>query len=116
MTAELLARGQDRYEIFCAVCHDPTGHGRGVVPSRGFPQPPSFHSERLRNVPSRHIVRVITDGYGVMYAYGDRVPPADRWAIAAYVRALQLSQAAPLDILSSAEVAKLKAQEARRGE
>lgn len=116
MTLALLARGRERYEIFCAVCHDPTGHGQGVVPSRGFPHPPSFHSERLRAVPSRYIVEVITDGYGVMYSYADRVPPTDRWAIAAYVRALQLSQAAPIETLSPADVAALEAQEANHGE
>lgn len=109
LTAALLARGQERYTIYCAVCHDAAGYGDGVVPSRGYPHPPSFHTPRLRQAPSRHFVDVITNGYGVMYAYRDRVPPADRWAIAAYIRALQLSQAAPAAQLTAAEQASLGA-------
>ncbi len=100
MTAELLARGRDRYAIFCQPCHDPAGYGEGAVPAHGYPRPPSFHQARLRAARSSHLVEVITNGHGVMYGYADRVPPADRWAIAAYIRALQLSQAAPVDALS----------------
>lgn len=107
MTPALLERGRERYTIYCAVCHDAAGYGQGVVPSRGFPQPPSFHVERLRKAPTQHFVDVITNGYGVMYAYRDRVQPADRWAIAAYIRALQLSQAAPAARLTAAEQAQL---------
>jgi mono/diheme cytochrome c family protein len=107
ITPALLARGRERYTIYCAVCHDAAGYGNGVVPSRGYPHPPSFHSARLRAAPTRHFVDVITSGFGVMYAYGDRVPPADRWAIAAYIRALQLSQAAPLAALTPAEQSQL---------
>jgi mono/diheme cytochrome c family protein len=99
LTAALLARGQERFDIYCSPCHGYAGDGHGLVPSRGFPQPPSFHSERLRGVPSRHIFDVITNGYGVMYSYAARIPPADRWAIAAYVRALQVSQGARADQL-----------------
>lgn len=95
MTAALLARGQERYAIFCAPCHDTAGYGAGVVPARGYPPPPSFHTPELRAAPESHFVEVITRGYGVMYSYADRVAPADRWAIAAYIRALQLSQHAP---------------------
>lgn len=91
MTLELLARGRDRYGVYCVPCHDPSGSGRGVVPARGFPRPPSFHTARLRAAPSGHIVDVITHGHGVMYSYADRIAPRDRWAIAAYVRALQIS-------------------------
>ncbi|HZZ70313.1 MAG TPA: cytochrome c [Phenylobacterium sp.] len=109
LTPALLARGQARYAIYCAVCHDAAGYGQGVVPSRGYPQPPSFHSARLRAASTRHFVDVITNGYGVMYAYRDRVLPADRWAIAAYIRALQLSQAAPAAKLAPAEQARLAA-------
>jgi mono/diheme cytochrome c family protein len=107
LTPALLARGQERYTIYCAVCHDAAGYGEGVVPSRGYPQPPSFHSPRLRAATSRHFVDVITNGYGVMYAYRDRVAPADRWAIAAYIRALQLSQGAPAAKLAPADQAAL---------
>jgi len=97
MTADLLARGQERFQIFCVPCHDAAGHGRGEIARRAFPNPPSFHSPELRTAPAAHFVAVITEGYGVMYSYADRVPPADRWAIAAYIRALQLSQGATLD-------------------
>jgi mono/diheme cytochrome c family protein len=107
MTAALLARGRERYAIACEPCHDPAGYGQGMIPSRGFPHPPSFHIDRLRDAPSDYLVDVITHGHGVMYSYADRVAPADRWAIAAYIRALQLSQAAPVASLSDDERAKL---------
>lgn len=94
MSLALLARGRERYGIYCSPCHDASGYGRGTVPARGFPQPPSFHDPRLRQAPSSYFVDVITHGHGVMYSYADRVVPADRWAIAAYIRALQLSQGA----------------------
>ena len=92
VTGDLLARGQERYRIFCTPCHGLAGDGEGIVPQRGFPHPPSYHTERLRRAPAAHFFDVITEGYGAMYAYNDRVPPADRWAIIAYIRALQLSQ------------------------
>jgi mono/diheme cytochrome c family protein len=107
MTAALLARGRERYGIYCAVCHDAAGYGHGIVPSRGFPQPPSLHIDRLRQAPSSYFVEVITQGHGAMYSYADRVAPADRWAIAAYIRALQLSQDAPAAALSDGERARL---------
>jgi len=94
VTAELLARGRERYDIFCAPCHGLTGQGEGRVVQRGFPQPPSYLSARLRQAPGRHVFDVITNGYGVMYPYADRVPVADRWAIVAYVRALQAADPA----------------------
>jgi hypothetical protein len=73
-------------------CHSPAGDGDGPVVRRGFPHPPSYHEQRLRDAPDRHFFDVITQGHGVMYSYADRVPPRDRWAIVAYIRALQLSQ------------------------
>lgn len=100
LDAALLDRGQQRFDIFCSPCHDRTGHGNGMIVQRGFPSPPSFHSQRMREAPLRHYVDVITDGYGVMYAYRDRVSVQDRWAIAAYIKALQISQRASLDELS----------------
>jgi len=103
LTAALLQRGRERYAIFCAPCHDLAGFGHGTVPARGFPAPPSFHIARLREAPSSYLVQVITQGHGAMYSYAQRVPPADRWAIAAYIRALQLSQDTPIDRLSSEE-------------
>jgi mono/diheme cytochrome c family protein len=88
----LLHRGQARFEIFCAPCHSIVGDGDGMVARRGFPHPPSFHQARLRDAPDRHFFDVITQGYGVMPPYADRVTPQDRWAIVAYIRALQLAQ------------------------
>ena len=92
VTMQLLRRGQQRYDIYCAPCHSPVGDGDGMVARRGFPQPPSYHLERLRKAPDRHLYDVISSGYGVMASYADRVPPEDRWAIGAYIRVLQLSQ------------------------
>jgi len=91
-TLALLRRGQDRFDAFCAPCHNELGDGRGMIVQRGFPSPPSFHSERLRQLNDEQIYDVITHGYGIMYSYADRVPGSDRWAIIAYIRALQLSQ------------------------
>lgn len=95
MSIALLQRGRERYEIYCMPCHDAAGYGNGRIPSRGFPHPPSLHVQRLRDAPSAYVVNVITHGHGVMYSYADRVAPKDRWAIAAYVKALQLSRDAP---------------------
>ena len=95
MTLALVERGRERFDIFCSVCHGYTGDGDGMVVQRGFPQPPSFHSPRLIAAPDAHFVDVITNGHGVMYSYADRVPVADRWAITAYIRALQKSRMPP---------------------
>lgn len=92
----LLARGQERFDIYCAVCHGPDGYGHGIVVQRGFTAPPSFHDDRLRAATVGHFFNVITHGYGAMYSYADRVDENDRWAIAAYIRALQRSQHATL--------------------
>jgi mono/diheme cytochrome c family protein len=89
VTAALIQRGQERYGIYCEMCHSPTGDGQGAVPSRGFPAPISFVDPRQRALEADHIYDVITKGYGVMYGLGDRIAPADRWAITLYVRALQ---------------------------
>ena len=89
LTPALLDRGQQRYDIYCSMCHGARGEGDGIVVRRGFPPPPSYHLPRLVAAPPGYIVNVITHGHGVMYAYADRVEPADRWAIAAYVKALQ---------------------------
>jgi mono/diheme cytochrome c family protein len=88
----LLERGQERFNIYCSPCHGRVGDGRGMIVERGFPAPPSFHIERLRTVPPGHFFGVITNGHGAMYPYAARVEPRDRWAIAAYIKALQLSQ------------------------
>lgn len=108
LTHSLLKRGHEQFNIYCTPCHGLTGYGNGMVVQRGFPSPPSYHSERLRNAPLRLFYDVITNGYGIMYSYADRVAPADRWAIAAYIRALQLSQSAKLTDLTPAQRAKLE--------
>jgi mono/diheme cytochrome c family protein len=95
-TPALLARGQQRFGIYCAPCHGAAGDGDGMIPRRGFPRPPSYHSARLRAAPAPYIFDVITRGHGVMYGYAARVAPADRWAIIAYIRALQLSRSVEL--------------------
>lgn len=89
LTPALVNRGEQRYGIYCVMCHGARGNGDGVVVQRGFPPPPNFHEARLLAAPASYIVETITHGHGVMYSYADRVAPADRWAIAAYVRALQ---------------------------
>lgn len=105
LTQALLDRGHERYQIYCTPCHDPAGYGNGRIVSRGFPHPPSFHDPRLRTVAPGYVVDVITNGHGVMYSYADRVTSEDRWAIAAYIKALQLSQYAPPDAMVSSKAA-----------
>lgn len=99
ITTALLERGQQRFDIFCSPCHDRTGDGHGMVVQRGFPAPPTYHQHALRKASDRHFYDVITNGYGAMYSYAARVPPSDRWAIVAYIRALQYSRYAPADAL-----------------
>lgn len=109
VTKELLARGQERYNIFCSVCHGLTGQGNGMIVLRGFPPPNSYHSDRLRNAPPGYFFDIITNGYGVMYPYNYRLPDVnDRWAIVAYIRALQLSRNATPDDVSAEERKKLE--------
>jgi len=96
ITRARLARGQERFDIFCSPCHGRLGNGDGMVVERGFRPPPSYHSDRLRAAPVGHFFDVMTNGYGSMPSYASRVPPLDRWAIAAYIRALQRSQEATL--------------------
>ncbi|MDQ6621362.1 MAG: cytochrome c [Pseudomonadota bacterium] len=92
----VLHRGQERFDIFCAPCHSRLGDGDGMIVRRGFPAPPSYHIDRLRTADDRHFFDVISNGYGAMYAYANRIPVQDRWAIVAYIRALQRSQHASL--------------------
>jgi mono/diheme cytochrome c family protein len=89
---ELLQRGEERYAIFCTPCHGLQGDGNGMVAMRGMKPPPSYHQDRLRNVTNGYIYDVVTNGFGAMYGYSAQIPPRDRWAIIAYVRALQLSR------------------------
>ena len=97
VTAEVMARGQERFNVFCSPCHGRTGQGNGMVVQRGFRAPPSYHEDRLRNAPVGYFFDVMTHGFGAMQDYAAQVPVADRWAIAAYIRALQYSQHATVD-------------------
>ena len=96
LSRELLERGRDRYRIFCTPCHGLTGDGRGIVVQRGYRQPPAFNIDRLRAAPVGYFYDVQTKGFGAMMDYSAQIPPADRWAIAAYVRVLQVSQGATI--------------------
>ncbi len=107
-TQMLLARGQERYNIYCSPCHSRTGDGNGIVVQRGYRNPPSFHIERLRTARLGHYVNVIAKGFGAMPDYASQVPAADRWAIAVYIRALQFSQHATLADAPPEEAAKLE--------
>ncbi|MDR9390919.1 MAG: cytochrome c [Trueperaceae bacterium] len=97
VSEDLLRRGQERYDIFCSVCHNYNGDGNGMIVQKGFVQPASFHEQRLLDSPAGYYYNAITNGFGRMYSYASRIPVEDRWAIVAYVRALQLSQNATLD-------------------
>ena len=97
ITRQDLERGRERYNIYCSPCHDYTGSGQGTIVQRGFPPPPSYHVDRLRQAPAGHFFEVMTKGYGTMFSYADRVSPEDRWRIAAYIRALQLSRGATIN-------------------
>ena len=108
ITPALLARGRERFDIFCAPCHSIVGDGDGFVARRGFPHPPSYHTDSLRNASDAHLYAVITYGYGAMYPYATRLAAADRMAVVAYIRALQLSQHAPHDALSPAQRARFE--------
>ena len=96
ITAEVLDRGETNYNIFCSVCHDRLGTGDGMIVRRGYRKPPSYHTDRLRRAPAGYFFDVITNGFGAMPDYAAQIIPADRWAIVAYIRALQLSQNAAL--------------------
>ena len=108
LTREALERGRERYNIFCSPCHDRTGSGNGMIVHRGLKQPPSFHLDRLRQSPIGHFFDVSTQGFGTMYSYASRIPVEDRWAIAAYIRALQLSQNVEFDQLPAEDQGRLK--------
>ena len=110
VTLEVLQRGQERFNIYCAPCHDRAGTGHGIVVQRGFMPPPSFHSDRLRTAPVGHFFDVITNGFGVMPDYRAQIAPRDRWAIVAYIRALQYSQHAPASDVPGGDPTKVPQQ------
>jgi Cytochrome C oxidase, cbb3-type, subunit III len=107
-----LERGRERFNIYCTPCHDYEGNGNGMIVQRGLTHPPSYNVDRLRNEPVGHFVDVMTNGFGKMYSYASRVTPADRWRIAAYIRALQLSQHASIQDVPPDERSKLGASSA----
>lgn len=103
VTKELVDRGQNRFNIYCIVCHGATGNGDGMVVRRGFPKPPTYHDDRLRNAPVGHFFDVMTNGWGKMNSYAAQVSPADRWAIAAYIRTLQMAQSPEMNLKMSGQ-------------
>jgi mono/diheme cytochrome c family protein len=108
-TAAVLARGRERFDIYCSECHGRLGNGDGMIPSRGYRRPPSYHTPLLRRAATGHFFDVITNGFGAMPPYGTMIPRDDRWAIIGYIRALQLSQNATITDLSAEEQTKLTA-------
>lgn len=108
ITLALLQRGRERYGIYCADCHGYTGEGDGMIVQRGFPRPPSYLDAKLAHATDADLERAIRDGYGVMYPFGDRVDAHDRWAIVAYIRALQLSQRVPVERLAPEDLKALE--------
>jgi mono/diheme cytochrome c family protein len=110
VTRQVMERGRQRFEISCAPCHGYAGNGDGMVVQRGFSAPPSLHSDRLRQAPVGHLFEVISNGFGAMPPYAPTVVATDRWAIVAYIRALQLSQAAPLEVVPESARAALEAE------
>ncbi len=114
VTAEVMSRGRERFDIYCSPCHSRVGDGRGMVVRRGFPQAASFHEERLIEKEAGYIFDVATNGFGRMYGYAEQIPVRDRWAIVAYVRALQLSQHATLADVPPKERAELLKKGASR--
>jgi cbb3-type cytochrome c oxidase subunit III len=108
LTPPVMDRGQERFNIYCSPCHGRLGYGNGMVVQRGFRAPPSFHIDRLRQAPVGHFYDVMTSGFGAMPSYADKVAPDDRWAVAAYIRALQLSQHATINDAPPEERAKLQ--------
>ena len=107
ITREDLRRGQERYRVFCAMCHGELGEGDGMIVRRGFRQPPTFHDERLRSASVGHFFDVMTNGFGAMPRYDTMIPPRDRWVIIAYIRALQLSQRVMVQELTPEERARI---------
>ena len=105
---DFLKRGQERYDIYCTPCHSLLGDGQGMIVQRGYKKPPSFHEDRLRNAPLGHFFDVMTNGFGAMPDYAAQIRPEDRWAIAAYIRALQRSQHANESDVSKDDLPKLQ--------
>jgi len=116
LSPELMARGHERYDIYCSPCHGLAGYGDGMIVARGYRQPPSFHTDQLRSRPNGYLYDVITNGFASMPPYKAQIKPEDRWAIVAYVRALQVSQNASLADVPQDERAKLDGEPAAADE
>ena len=116
VSADDLARGQDRFTIYCTPCHGQLGDGKGMVVQRGLRQAATYHQDRLRAIEAGYFFDVITNGFGAMQGYAEQIPPRDRWLIAAYVRALQLSQNAKVDDVPAADRGRLDAEPAKKAE
>ena len=116
VTLDVMARGRERFNVFCSPCHGRTGQGNGMVVQRGFRAPPSYHEDRLRNAPVGYFFDVMTNGFGAMQDYAAQVPVTDRWAIAAYIRALQFSQRATVNDVPADRRAELDQPAAVAGE
>jgi len=114
ITKEVLLRGQERFNVFCSPCHDRIGAGLGMVVRRGMRRPPSYHTDRLRAQPVGYFFDVITNGFGAMPDYAAQIPPRDRWAIVAYLRALQRSQYAPLSDVPRERLSELGRAEVKK--
>jgi len=112
---KLLERGEERYKIFCTPCHGLQGDGNGMIVERGMKHPPSYHIDRLRQAPNGYLYDVVTNGFGAMYSYSAQIPPKDRWAIIAYVRALQLSRNAKASELPESLRSKISSARAESG-
>jgi mono/diheme cytochrome c family protein len=110
VTPDVMARGQDRFNIYCTPCHGRSGEGNGMIVLRGFRQPPSYHEDRLVNAPAGYFFDVMTNGFGAMQDYASQLSVPDRWAIAAYIRALQLSRRATIDDVPADRRADLERQ------
>ncbi|MFM7200399.1 MAG: c-type cytochrome [Myxococcota bacterium] len=108
VTDQTMARGQERYNIYCAPCHDQTGAGKGIVATRGLVPPPSYHEDRIRNMPEGELFNVISNGVRTMPAYRNQIPESDRWAIVGYIRALQRAQLAKLEDVPAEKQQELK--------
>lgn len=115
LTPELMARGQERFNVYCTACHSRVGNGDGMIVQRGYKPAGNFHTDRLRNVPLGHLFAVMTHGYGAMPDYAAQLTPADRWAVAAYIRALQLSQDAKPSDAGSVQAESLETIAAKQG-
>ncbi len=107
VTPEVMARGHERFDIYCSECHGRLGDGNGMIPARGFRRPPTFHTAALRDAKTAHFFDVMTNGFGAMPPYKTMIPPQDRWAIVAYIRALQLSRGATVNDVPPEDRAKL---------